>query len=262
MSLMSAAFEAQGLSVNLGGRSVLKGIDLRIAQGRWTCVVGPNGAGKSTLLRALAGLLPHQGQVLWQGARPAELTRRDRARRLSWLGQSEPVAEDLCVLDVVLLGRLPHQDWLAAPGARDRQAVESALRAVHAWDWRDRLLGQLSGGERQRVLLARALAVDAPLMLMDEPLAHLDPPHQADWLERVQCLKAKGVTLLSVLHEIGVALHADDVVVMQAGCVMHQGPCGDAFSHRAIEAVFDQRLAIHAVGSQWAALPVSTPDGV
>ena len=249
------AIEAAGLSVHLGGREVLKGINLRLAAGRWTCIVGPNGAGKSTLLRALAGLLPHQGQVRWQGVALTDLPRQERARRLSWLGQMEPVPDDLCVDDVVMLGRLPHQGWLAAPSAQDRRAVETALRAVHAWDWRDRLLGQLSGGERQRVLLARALAVDAPLLLMDEPLSHLDPPHQADWLEQTQCLKAQGRTVVSVLHEIGMALQADDVVVLQAGRVLHHGPCADPASQRAIEAVFDQRITIHELDGRWVALP-------
>jgi iron complex transport system ATP-binding protein len=252
---MTAAIEATGLGVYLGGREVLAGIDLRLAAGRWTCIVGPNGAGKSTLLRALAGLLPHQGQVFWQGVAPADLPAQQRARRLSWLGQMEPVPEDLCVYDVVMLGRLPHQGWLAAPSPQDRWVVESAMQTVHAWDWRDRLLGQLSGGERQRVLLARALAVDAPLLLMDEPVSHLDPPHQVDWLEQTQGLKAQGRTVVSVLHEIGMALQADDVVVLQAGRLLHHGPCADRASHRAIEAVFDQRITIRELDGRWVVLP-------
>ncbi len=116
-------------------------------------------------------------------------------------------------------------------------------------------MGQLSGGERQRVLLARALAVDAPTLLMDEPLAHLDPPHQVDWLEQVQCFKAQGKAGLAVLHDIGMALQADAVVVMQAGRVLHHGPCADAATQRAIEAVFDQRIAIHPLDGRWVALP-------
>jgi ABC-type cobalamin/Fe3+-siderophores transport system ATPase subunit len=121
------------------------------------------------------------------------------------------VPEDLPAADVVMLGRLPHQGWWSAPSAQDRQGVETALKATGAWPWRERLMGQLSGGERQRVLLARALAVDAPALLMDEPLAHLDPPHQVDWLEQVQCLKAQGKTVLAVLHDIGMALRIGPV---------------------------------------------------
>jgi iron complex transport system ATP-binding protein len=133
--------------------------------------------------------------------------------------------------------------------------VEAALRATQAWDWRERMLGELSGGERQRVLLARAMAGNAPTMLMDEPLANLDPPHQVDWLEQVHCLLAQGTTVVSVLHEIGMALHADDIVVMREGQVVHHGAGTDTATHAAIEAVFEQRIRIHALDGQWVVLP-------
>lgn len=250
-----SALEVRALTVALGGTPVLHGVDLTLAAGRWTCVVGPNGAGKSTLLKAMAGLLPAQGHVLWQGTALHRLQRRERARLLSWLGQGEAASLDLRVLDVVMLGRLPHQDWLAVPGAQDHAMVEAALKATQAWAWRERTLGELSGGERQRVLLARAMAGNAPIMLMDEPLANLDPPHQVDWLEQAQCLKAQGTTVVSVLHEIGMALHADDVVVMNQGRVVHHGPCSEAATRDAIEQVFEQRIRIHALQGQWAVLP-------
>lgn len=252
---MSPAIQAHGLHVSLSGRPVLHGVDLAIAPGQWTCVVGPNGAGKSTLLKALAGLLPAQGQVRWQGRERDAMGRRERARALSWLGQGEAASLDLRVYDVAMLGRLPHQDWLAAPGAQDRAMVEAALHATQTWDWRERSLGELSGGERQRVLLARAMAGNAPLMLMDEPLANLDPPHQVDWLEQVQCLRAQGTTVLSVLHEIGMALHADSLVVMREGRVLHHGTPSDAATRQAIETVFEQRIRILPVDGQWVVLP-------
>lgn len=252
---MSQALQARGLVVALGGREVLHSIDLTVQAGRWTAVVGPNGAGKSTLLKALAGLLPCQGSILWQGRALQDIPRRARALQLSWLGQGEPAALDLRVRDVVMLGRLPHQGWWPAPGATDHAMVEAALQATQAWAWRDRSLGELSGGERQRVLLARALAGNAPLMLMDEPLANLDPPHQVDWLEQVHCLKAQGTTVVSVLHEIGMALHADDVVVMDAGTVVHHGPCDQAATREAIEAVFAGRIRILRADGQWVVLP-------
>ena len=249
------ALQTRGLKVALGGREVLHGIDLDVAAGRWTCVVGPNGAGKSTLLKALAGLLPAQGDVHLLGQSLHAMARRERARQLSWLGQGESASLDLRVSDVVMLGRLPHQDWLAAPSMQDHAMVQAALKATQAWDWRERSVGELSGGERQRVLLARAMAGNAAVMLMDEPLANLDPPHQVDWLEQVQCLKAQGTTVVSVLHEIGMALHADDVVVMQQGRVVHHGACGDEATRNAIETVFDQRIRILPVEGQWVVLP-------
>jgi iron complex transport system ATP-binding protein len=252
---MKPALQTQQLQVQLGGRMALKGVDLQIAAGRWTCVVGPNGAGKSTLLKALAGLLPFSGQVLWQGQPLDRLSVRERALQLSWLGQSETTTRDLRVWDVAMLGRLPHQSWLGAPSEQDAQMVEAALKATQAWDWRERTLGELSGGERQRVLLARAMAGNAPVMLMDEPLANLDPPHQVDWLEQVHCLIAQGTTVVSVLHEIGMALHADEVIVMDQGRVNHHGACSDPLSHASIEAVFGHRIRIHALDDQWVVLP-------
>jgi iron complex transport system ATP-binding protein len=233
----------------------LHDIDLALPAGRWTSIVGPNGAGKSTLLKVLAGLLRHAGAVTLLGQPLECLPGRVRARQLAWLGQNETTGDDLTVWDVAMLGRLPHQAWLAAPSAADLAAVEQALRATQAWDWRGRTLGQLSGGERQRVLLARALAVQAQVLLMDEPLANLDPPHQADWLAMVRDLVQQGRTVVSVLHEISMALHADELVVMAQGRVTHQGRCADPFTHRALEDVFERRIAIHALGDQWVALP-------
>jgi iron complex transport system ATP-binding protein len=180
---------------------------------------------------------------------------RVRARQLAWLGQNEAAGDDLTVWDVAMLGRLPHQAWLAAPSEADRAAVEIALKSTGAWDWRQRALGQLSGGERQRVLLARALAVQAQVLLMDEPLANLDPPHQADWLGVVRCLLEAGATVVSVLHEISMALHADEMLILRGGRVTHQGACTDAVTHRALEAVFDHRITIHPIADQWIALP-------
>jgi len=250
--------EARGLHARLGGAEVLHGIDLALPAGRWTSIVGPNGAGKSTLLRCLAGLLRARGELRLAGRPLQAWTVRERARRLAWLGQggaADPAADELTTYDVAMLGRLPHQRWLAAPSAADRAAVEAALRRTQAWDWRERPLGQLSGGERQRVLLARALAVQAPALLMDEPLANLDPPHQADWLASARELAGSGCTVVSVLHELHAALAADDLVVMAAGRVVHHGAAGDAGTHRALEAVFDRRIAIRQIDGQWIALP-------
>jgi iron complex transport system ATP-binding protein len=255
----SVALGARSVRATLGFGSqkteILHGIDLQLPAGRWTSIVGPNGAGKSTLLRVLGGLLAHQGEVFLHGRSLGTITARERARQMAWLGQNESAADDLTVYDVAMLGRLPHQPWLAAPGDTDRAAVERALRSTQAWDWRDRLLGQLSGGERQRVLLARALAVEAQVLLMDEPLANLDPPHQADWLLMARALVAEGKTVVSVLHEISFALQADELVVLAAGRVTHQGACADPATHRALEQVFEQRITVHSVAGQWLALP-------
>jgi iron complex transport system ATP-binding protein len=259
-ALNAAAMTADAISARLGQTEILHAITLSLPMGRWTSIVGPNGAGKSTFLKVLAGLLPHTGTVTLLGQPLNRLPGRLRARQLAWLGQNESAGDDLTVLDVALLGRLPHQAWLASPSAADHAAVEQTLRATQAWDWRYRTLGQLSGGERQRVLLARALAVQAQVLLMDEPLANLDPPHQADWLAVVQALVAQGTTVVSVLHEISMALHADQMVIMAQGQVTHQGDCTNPATHRALEAVFDHRITIHPLAGQWVALPKVTPN--
>jgi iron complex transport system ATP-binding protein len=249
------ALACSGLLVTLGEREVLHGITLALPAGRWTAVAGPNGAGKTTLLKALAQLLPARGRIELLGRDADAWSARERARSLAWLGQAEAGAEDLLAEDVVMLGRLPHQDWLGGASGDDLAAVQAAMEETQSWPWRGRTLGSLSGGERQRVLLARALAVQAPILLMDEPLSHLDPPHQADWLAIVRRHVERGGTAVSVLHEIGMALQADDLLLLRDGRVAHHGPCADAATHRAVEAVFDQRVQVHAVAGRWVALP-------
>ena len=249
------ALQADHISARLSNTPVLHDISVEFSIGRWTSIVGPNGAGKSTLLKVLAGVLPHDGRVELFGEVMSLIAPRGRAKKLAWLGQNEASADDLTVFDVTMLGRLPHQAWLAAPNEADITAVEQALRSTQAWEWRGRALGQLSGGERQRVLLARALAVQADVLLMDEPLANLDPPHQSDWLALVRKLVAEGKTVVSVLHETTMALQADDMLIMAAGRVTHFGTCTHATTHQALEQVFEHRISIKALDGLRVALP-------
>ncbi len=244
------ALGAQNVGASLGGREVLYQVSLEVRAGTWTAVVGPNGAGKSTLLKVLAGLLPHTGTVRLGAQNLHDWARRARARQLAWLGPQEQGAESLLVYDVAMLGRLPHQGWLGTPSAADHTVVRAVLEQTQAWDWRERPMNELSAGERQRVWLARALAVRAPVLLMDEPLANLDPTHQADWVELVRGLVAGGTTVISVLHEVSLALYADDLLVLQQGRVLHHGPCDRADTERALEQVFEHRIAVHRLFHQ------------
>jgi iron complex transport system ATP-binding protein len=252
---MSIALQCERMHVSLQGHEVLHGIDLALPAGQWIAIVGPNGAGKSTLLRALAGLVPSDGKPSLLGRPLDAWPAKERACQLAWLGQNEGGAEDLRALDVVMLGRLPHQAWLAPPSSADHAAVQAAMEQTQSWEWRDRRLATLSGGERQRVLLARALAVQAPVVMMDEPLAHLDPPHQADWIAIVRGLVAAGRTVVSVLHELNVALLADELVVMADGRVRHHGPCNEATTREALQQVFEHRLQLVELNGRWLCLP-------
>ena len=249
------AIQAINTSAKLQNTPVLHDVSVQFEAGRWTSIVGPNGAGKSTLLKVLAGVLPHDGRVELFGEVMSRIAPREKAKKLAWLGQNEASADDLTVFDVAMLGRLPHQAWLAAPNQADLAAVEQALRSTQAWEWRGRALGQLSGGERQRVLLARALAVQADVLLMDEPLANLDPPHQSDWLALVRQLVLEGKTVVSVLHETTMALQADDMLIVAAGRVTHFGTTADVATHRALEHVFENRIAIKPIENMLVSMP-------
>ncbi len=241
-ALHTVALAAHNLTVMHDDFIAVKDVSLTLHAGEWVSLVGPNGAGKSSLLKALAGLASAEGQVSLLGKPWAAWNRRERAQTLAWMGQAEAGQDDLTVYDVAMLGRLPHQSWLSTPSAQDHAVVEVALKTVQAWDWRTRSLGQLSGGERQRVLLARALAVQAQVYLMDEPLAGVDVPHQADWLEWVRCLTETGAAVVSVLHELNLALQADRVWVMSEGQWVHSGLPNEKDTHHALSAVFQNRL--------------------
>ena len=258
-ALHQVALTAHNITVMHDEFKAVNNVSLTLHAGEWVSLVGPNGAGKSSLLKALAGLAPAEGQVSLLGKPWAAWNRRERAQTLAWMGQAEAGQDDLTVYDVAMLGRLPHQSWLSTPSAKDHAVVEVALKTVQAWDWRTRSLGQLSGGERQRVLLARALAVQAQVYLMDEPLAGVDVPHQADWLEWVRCLTETGAAVVSVLHELNLALQADRVWVMSEGRWVHSGLPNDKETHQALSAVFQNRLQWREWQDEgvtrWVALP-------
>lgn len=254
----AASLRVDALQVSLGGRPVLRGVSLALQPG-WTAIVGPNGGGKSTLLRVMAGLLaPEAGAVVLDGQALSDFSARARGQRIAWLAQHEPgeSSGELTVRDVVQLGRLPHLGLFAAPGPHDAAAVDAALDATESTAWQCRRLHELSGGERQRVLLARALAVGAPVLLLDEPTTHLDPPHQVAVVRLLQGLAAMGTTVVSVLHDLPLALQADRLVVLQAGRVRADGSPRSAAVQASLVDVFHGALSIQQVGERLTAVPV------
>jgi iron complex transport system ATP-binding protein len=247
------------LSIYRGPCVILNDLNLTIPQNQWTSIIGPNGAGKSSLLQAMAGLLKYTGSLELNGVELSTLTGKSLSKKLAWLdqgaSQSEEFGAALSVYDTVMLGRLPHQGWLHLPSEADHITVEKVLQQTDAWHLRHRPLQQLSGGELQRVLLARLLAVDSDILLMDEPLANLDPPHQADFLKWQDNLLAQGKTLVTVLHEIHFALRADYLVMLNKGKVHFQGSSQDPKTHQALIALFDGRIRLEKLGNDWVALP-------
>jgi iron complex transport system ATP-binding protein len=249
------ALRADSIGATLGKHLIFQGLNLSLPAAQWISIVGPNGAGKSTLLKVLAGLLPFEGEVLLHGKSLKNIPPRERAQQLAWLAQDETGGLDMRAQDLVMLGRLPQQGLLGGITALDSAACEQAMQQTQTLEFANRLLGELSAGQQQRVRLARALATQAKVLLLDEPLANLDPPHQIDWLHAIRTQVQSGVTVISVLHELPMALLANEMVLMQDGKITHQGRCEDAQTHRAMERVFDNRVRVVNVGDTWAVLP-------
>lgn len=247
------------LNVYRGPCAILSNLNIDIPQGKSTSIIGPNGAGKSSLLQAMAGLLKWDGSITIDEMNLSAFSPKDLAKKIAWLAQgssnSEEFDDSISTYDAVMLGRIPHQGWLHLPSDVDHLSVESAMQETDAWHLRHRPLQQLSGGERQRVLLARLLAVNSDILLMDEPLANLDPPHQADFLKWQYNLLLQGKTLVTVLHEIHFALRADHLVMLNRGKLHFQGSSQDPRTHQALVELFGGRIRLEKLGDDWVALP-------
>ncbi|MCR9162068.1 MAG: ABC transporter ATP-binding protein [Nannocystaceae bacterium] len=231
---------ARAITLEIGGRVLVEGLDLSVSPGAVTVVVGPNGAGKSTLLRALCGLLPlEHGQVTLRGTPLSSVAPRARARAIAYLPQQTPAAPGLTVRDAVLLGRLPHRSRLAGPSADDHARVGTSLERVGMAAFTERRLDSLSGGERQRVMLARMLATEADVMVLDEPTAALDVRHALDLLETLRALAREGRAVVLALHDLPLAdAFADQVVCLDARGTTRVGPPCKVLSPDTVQAVF------------------------
>jgi iron complex transport system ATP-binding protein len=262
VSPVAPRLEADAASVALGGRTVLERVSVRLAASEWTAIVGPNGAGKSTLLAALAGLRRvDAGAVRLDERAIGDWPARERARRIAWLSQHGEADGELAARDVVLLGRLPHHGLLGAPGATDIAAAEAAMRETECDAFASRRLASLSGGERQRVLIARALAVRAPVLLLDEPTTHLDAPHQRALLRALRARAAAGGTVATVLHDLCLALAADRLLVLADGRVAVDGPPDEAEVRAALATAFGDAIRLVRLDAdaespaRWMAVP-------
>ena len=235
----------QNLSLTLGGMRVLDGIDAAFAPGRVTVILGPNGAGKSSLLACLAGLrAPDAGVVRLGGVDRAALHRRDLARRIGFLPQTADVYWDVDVATLVALGRFPHRGRWGASIADDA-AVATAMAATDMAGLGHRIVNTLSGGERGRALLARVLAGTPEWLLVDEPLASLDPAHQIDVLDCLRAAAATGAGVVVVLHDLNQAVRvADDIVLMKDGRIVAQGAADAVLTPAGIAATYG--VATHA----------------
>ena len=239
-----------GLSVRAGNVTLVEDVSASIAPGRLTAIVGPNGAGKSTLLRAIAAVLPSDGDVRLGNTDLKSLSPAERARRIAYLPQAHELAWDISVGDMVALGRFAYGAVPGKLGAEDRQAVESAMARTGCAAWRERGVTSLSGGEQALACLARVLAAETPVLLVDEPVAALDPANQYRVMECLAAAADTGRTVIAVLHDLSlVAQFAQDILWLQDGRIVAQTAADpDAFAQH-VPALFARTPTLAADGS-------------
>jgi iron complex transport system ATP-binding protein len=245
----------EGVEVRRGGR--LEGVTLEVPRGGWTTLIGPNGAGKSTLLRAVAGLVPYAGSITVDGHDLREVAGRRRAQLLATVPQSPLLPGDMTVADYVLLGRTAHLGLLGRAGAADRSASEAAAERLDLAPLAGRLLGELSGGEQQRAVLARAVAQEAPVLLLDEPTAALDVGRQQEVLELVGELRAeRGLTVLGAMHDLTLAgQYAETLALIDGGRLVAHGAPAEVLTEERIARHYRARVRVTLSGPSPVVVP-------
>ncbi len=241
-----AMVELDAVTVRFGERAVVDAVGVAVGRGEWLGVIGANGAGKTTLLRAVAGLVDYEGDVRLGGRAAAPMARRERARAVSYVPQSPELPADMPVFDYVLLGRTPHISYLAVESPDDLAHCRELIGRLELGPLARRHLSTLSGGERQRVVLARALAQEAPVLLMDEPTSALDMAHRVEALEIVDELRRDwGLTVVSALHDLTLAgQFADRLLLLSGGAVAALGTPAEVLDEAILEKAFGAAVRI------------------
>lgn len=242
-------------------RSVLRGVDLTVNAGEVVALVGPNGCGKTTLFRAVTGVIrPERGQVRLAGEDASALTTRERARRVAVVPQAAPLPPGFSALEQVLLGRTPYLGLLASEGPGDLDAARRAMQSTDCWPLAERPVEELSGGERQRVVLARALAQEPRILLLDEPTSHLDLSHQVRTFELAARLgRELGLAVLAAVHDLTLAsLFADRIAFLNDGRIELEGPPEQVLRPEVIQRVYGAPVVVlrHPTTGR----PVVVPD--
>jgi cobalamin transport system ATP-binding protein len=249
------------VTVVLGGRPVVDRISASVEEGEWLALIGPNGAGKTTLLRAIARLLPFTGTIALNGQSIVEMRRGELSRLIAVVPQEPSTPPWMTVGEYVLLGRTPHLGTLAKEGRSDREAAARALARLDLLGFEERRLGTLSGGEKQRVVVARALAQEAPIVLLDEPTAALDIGHQQQALELLDVLRAESaLTLVAAMHDLTLAAqYADRMVLLDDGRVAADGAPRDVLTEALIATHYGASIDVVPVGDRIAVIPRRQP---
>jgi iron complex transport system ATP-binding protein len=241
-----AAISVDDVTVSLGGVTVLDGVSTTVGAGRFVGLVGPNGAGKTTLLRTINGALdPAEGRISVAGEPLADRASRATSRLVATVPQSTASTFEFTVRRIVAMGRTPHVNRLGSRRQADRRAVEDAMARVEVEHLADRPVTEVSGGERQRVYLARALAQDTPVLLLDEPTSDLDVNHQIRTLELVADLVGEGRTVLAAIHDLDLAArYCDELRLLADGRISAAGPPSSVLTGDTVASAFDTRAAV------------------
>jgi iron complex transport system ATP-binding protein len=252
-----------GVSVLLGGRTVVDRIDLEVDEGEWVALIGPNGAGKTTLLRAIAGLVPFAGAIQLAGRPSSGMGRGELSRLLALVPQEPATPPWMTVGEYVLLGRTPHLGPLAREGRGDRETAGHALARLRLLGYESRRLGTLSGGEKQRVVVARALAQEASIVLLDEPTAALDIGHQQQALDLLDALRGEsGLTLVAAMHDLTLAAqYAERMVLLDRGRVVVEGTPRQVLTEESIARHYGASIDVVPVDGRIAVVPRRTRPG-
>ena len=237
---------ATGLRVAYDGREVVAGVSLEVASGGWLCLIGPNGGGKTTLLRALGGLVAHRGEVRFDDTPVDTASRRLLARAVAYVPQRPVVPATMTVTDYVALGRTPHIAFFGTESRHDRTVTAGVISRLGLVGLAARTLGSLSGGEAQRAVLARALAQEAPVLLLDEPTAALDVGHGQHVLELVDELRDEHrLTVVSAMHDLTLAGEfADRLALLADGRIIADGTAGEVLTEATLACHFGAELRV------------------
>ncbi len=243
----ATTLSAEGLTYTIQGKKLLDNVSLRAGRGELVGVIGPNGAGKSTLLRALAGVIePSEGEPYLDGHRFGEIPQRERARAIALVPQVTPMAHGFTCLELVLMGRYPHMGRFQIEGASDENISRQAMRLTDTEQFADRTLETLSGGERQRVFIARALAQQPSVLLLDEPTSNLDILHQLRVLGLIRQWAVNGATAIAAVHDLNMAArHCDFLTLLSKGRVIAEGTPEDVLTAENISSAYGVESVIH-----------------